>query len=91
MVTREKINKVSVFLKRDIWKVPLDEMSPIRAFFLRQLQILLIALRGLNDDNIYLRASALTFFTLLSLVPIVAMAFGIATGFGLEEYLVAHL
>ena len=91
MVTREKINKVSVFLKRDIWKVPLDEMSPIRAFFLRQLQILLIALRGLNDDNIYLRASALTFFTLLSLVPIVAMAFGIATGFGLEEYLVAQL
>jgi membrane protein len=38
-----------------------------------------------------LRASALTFYTLLSIVPVVAMAFGVAKGFGLEKILEAQL
>ncbi len=80
-----------VFLKKDLWQVPLDELSPLKAFFIRQLQVFMVAVRGLTEDNIYLRASALTFFSLLSLVPVIAMAFGIATGFGLQEYLVAQL
>ncbi len=87
MVDKEKINNAVRFLKSGIWRVPLDELSPVKAFFIRQLQILIVALRGLSEDKIYLHASALTFFTLLSIVPIIAMAFGIATGFGLEEYL----
>jgi membrane protein len=91
MGKRKKINKLIKFLKTDIWLIPREELTPVRAFLIRQLQIFTVALRGLNEDSIYLRASALTFFTLLSLVPFVAMAFGIATGFGLEEYLVAQL
>ncbi len=86
-----KIKKLLHFLKKDIWRMPLDELSPVRAFLLRQLQIFIIAVRGLYEDKVYLQASALTFYTLLSLVPIVAMAFGIATGFGLERYLEAEL
>ena len=69
----------------------LDDMPPIRAFFVRQLQILMLAFRGFQEDKVQLRASALTFYTLLSLVPVVAMAFGIAKGFGLEQYLEAEL
>jgi uncharacterized BrkB/YihY/UPF0761 family membrane protein len=38
-------------------------------------------------DQCQLRASALTFYTLLSSVPVMAMAFGIAKGFGLEQLL----
>jgi membrane protein len=91
MAKREKINRFLVFLKKDLWQIPLDELTPVRAFFVRQLQIFIVAVRGLTEDNIYLRASALTFFSLLSLVPVIAMAFGIATGFGLQEYLVAQL
>ncbi len=78
-------------MKKDIWKMPVDELSPVRAFLLRQLQIFIIAVRGLYEDKVYLQASALTFFTLLSIVPIIAMIFGIATGFGLEKYLEAEL
>jgi membrane protein len=36
---------------------------------------------------VQLRASALTFYSMLSLVPIVAIAFAIAKGFGLDENL----
>jgi hypothetical protein len=38
-----------------------------------------------------LRASALTFYTLLSVVPVFAVIFGIAKGFGLEKLLEKEL
>jgi len=47
----------------------------------------LFAIQGFKDDQCILRASALTFYTLLSIVPIMAMAFGISKGFGLEKLL----
>ena len=34
-----------------------------------------------------LRASALTFYTLLSVIPVAAIAFAIAKGFGLDQNL----
>ncbi|TVR72172.1 MAG: YihY/virulence factor BrkB family protein [Marinilabiliales bacterium] len=91
MVDKEKINRVIRFFKRDIWRMPIDELPPLRAFLLKQLKILIIALRGFSEDKIQLRASALTYYTLLSLVPVVAMAFGIAKGFGLDQYLEEEL
>lgn len=36
-------------------------------------------------DECYLRASALTFYSLLSIVPVLAVIFGIAKGFGFEK------
>ena len=38
-----------------------------------------------------MRASALTFYSLMSLVPVLAMAFGISKGFGLQNTLEAEL
>jgi membrane protein len=54
-------------------------------FLVRQGRIFFIAVRGFNKDKIQLRASALSFYTMLSIVPILAMLFGIAQGFGLDE------
>ncbi len=87
MVDKQKINRILRFIKKDIWRMHLDDLSPVKAFMLRQLKILVIALRGFREDKVQLRASALTYYTLLALVPVVAMAFGIAQGFGLEQYL----
>lgn len=42
-----------------------------------------------NDDT--LKASALTYYTLISIVPFLAVAFGIATGFGFDKYLEKEL
>jgi membrane protein len=39
------------------------------------------------DNEDYSKASALSFYTLLSLVPVLAVAFGIAKGFGFEKLL----
>lgn len=43
--------------------------------------------RGFVDDDCASRASALTFYSLLSIVPVLAVAFGIAKGFGFEQSL----
>ena len=51
----------------------------------------MLALRGFDEDKCMLWASALTFYTLMSIVPLLAMAFGIAKGFGLHERLEKEL
>jgi membrane protein len=51
----------------------------------RYLRVAVLSMRRFSEDQCPLRASALTLFTLLSVVPIFAMAFGIAQGFGLQS------
>lgn len=47
----------------------------------------LIAVQGFIYDQCYLRASALTFYSLLSVVPFFALIFGIAKGFQIDDHL----
>jgi len=49
--------------------------------------VLILSFRGIMVDKAPLRASALTFYSLLSIVPVVAMIFGVAKGFGFEKTL----
>lgn len=60
-------------------------------FWIRQRRILYLLYKGIKRDNIYIKASALTFFTILSVIPMVALAFGIAKGFGLHDELRAQI
>ncbi len=75
------------FLRTDIWRLRLKSLPKKKSFLVRQLRVILLAIRGFTKDRCNLRASALTFYFLLSIVPAVAMAFGIAKGFGLEKLL----
>lgn len=63
------------------------KLTPRRSFWIRQLRIFLLAIRRFSLDKCELRASALTFYTLLSMVPVVALAFAVAKGFGFEKVL----
>lgn len=54
---------------------------------IKQLRIFVLAARGFSTDNVQLRASALTFYTLLSVIPVAAIAFAIAKGFGFDQNL----
>ena len=70
-----------------IWHTPLSEISRGKTFIFKQLRILLLAAKGFTNDKVSMRASALTFYSLLSVIPIAAIAFAIAKGFGLEANL----
>ena len=85
------IEKLSGFLKTGIWSFRLVGLSRKKAFFVKQLRVMVLALSGFGEDKCTLKASALTFYTLLSIVPVLAMLFGIAKGFGFENMLEQQL
>ncbi|MDR4987470.1 MAG: YihY/virulence factor BrkB family protein [Bacteroidales bacterium] len=87
----QAINKAFHFMQNDIWRIPLRELPRRKMFFIKQLRILILAVRGFREDQVLLRAPALTYYSLFSLVPVAALAFGIAKGFGLEMYLERQL
>ncbi|RLB38019.1 MAG: YihY/virulence factor BrkB family protein, partial [Deltaproteobacteria bacterium] len=79
------------FLRSDVWRIQETDLPRIKAFWLRLIRIVLLSFRGVLEDKCQLRASALTFYTVLSLVPVLAMLFGIAKGFGVEKLLEKQL
>lgn len=83
--------KIIFFFTERVWQLNRDELSKPFGLLLKPLRVVLLTIRGYVRDNCALRASALTFYTLLSIVPVVAMAFGIAKGFGLEQRLESQL
>jgi membrane protein len=87
----EKIQKTTNFIKNDVWRIRRAQLSPGKSVFLKFFRILLLSIRGYDEDKCQLRASALTFYSLISIVPVAAMAFGIAKGFGFEKVLEAQL
>ncbi len=80
-----RIRKVITFLTVDIWRLRLEDLSRMRALFVNQLRILVLSLKGFQEDKLNVRASALTYYSLLSIVPVVAIIFGIAKGFGFDK------
>lgn len=79
------------FIKTDIWRIRLSDLPRAKSFLIKQLRIVILSLRGFDEDKCQLKASALTFYSLLSIVPVAAMAFGIAKGFGFEKALEKQL
>ncbi|MEP3388579.1 MAG: YihY/virulence factor BrkB family protein [Reichenbachiella sp.] len=78
-----KTKEAAEFVKSEIWKT--TETEGWKGFRLKLLKILVITAKEFKKDNIVLQASALTYLTILSIVPVVAMIFGIAKGFGIEN------
>lgn len=85
------LQKGRQFLGKDIWRIRIEGMPSWEFFLIKPLRIVILALRGFNEDQCMFRASALTFYTLMSIVPVLAMAFGIAKGFGFQEALERQL
>jgi membrane protein len=86
---KEKVSfqRVIAFLKTGIWRIRQGNVSPVTWFLIRALRIILLTLRGFVENKCQLRASSLTFYSLLSIVPVMAMAFGVAKGFGFQNTL----
>jgi len=79
------ISRFLTFFKTGIWEIQLRDLSAIEAFFIKYLRIILLASRGFVRDNCQKTASVLTYYSLLNVVPVVAVAFAMAKGFGLEK------
>jgi membrane protein len=87
----KQLQKIADFVKHDIWRIRRKKLSPGKSFTLNLMRVLILSIRGFDEDKCNLRASALTFYSLISIVPVIAMAFGIAKGFGFEKILEEQL
>jgi membrane protein len=92
---RTLIDRGRNFFEQGLWELDATEKRWWRRFLLNQGQILVLVVRGFFADGCMLRASALTFTTLLSLVPLLALMFAVLKGLGvqneLEPLLLSHL
>jgi membrane protein len=79
------------FVSVDVWRIQLEDLPFGKSFLVKQLRIILLTLGGFVEDKCFFRASSLTFNTLLSIVPVVAILFGVAKGFGFESRLKREL
>lgn len=75
------------FLGHDIWQFNLSDLSKAQALFIRDLKVVLDALRNFADEKIGLQSVALSYFCTLAAVPLVAVCFAVTSGFGLENVL----
>ena len=65
--------------------------NPVVRWCVQQYKLLFYTARGLVEHRTLVRSAALTFYTLMSIVPIAAVAFAVVKGFGLADSLLENL
>ncbi len=74
-------------LKHLVWEQNPAEMTWGRRTLLRQLQMVVLVVRDFGVNQCLLRAAALTYYTMLSLVPLLALTFALLKAFGVQNQL----
>ena len=86
------IRKIIQYITHDIWvKKEHEYKSRKMRWAVRQFKVFIFTAQGFGQHGILVRSAALTFYTLMSIVPVAALVFGIAKGFGLETRLNEYL
>ena len=73
------------FVTYDIWRITENEVSGLKEIYINAIKTMILAIRGFQNENLQTRASALTYNTLLAIVPLLAVLLGIAKGFGFQN------
>lgn len=83
----KKVSRLVNFLRVDIWKIDKSDVSPLRYLFYEVIKKLMLAIKFFTTKRVLNSAAALTYSTLLAIVPIMAVVFAIARGFGYSKYI----
>jgi membrane protein len=83
----EFISSARQFILEDIWRLDFRKLSPFKVFLIKQVQIIFHVARRFQQDRLMVRAAALVYATLLSIVPLLAVTFSLLKGFGYHNEL----
>lgn len=86
----QRLQRVRRFLLEGLWREDLGALR-LRGALLRGLQLSALIVRGFIDDQLLLRASALTYMTTLALIPILVVVLSIIQWLGLSRDLVVFV
>ncbi|MCH9626426.1 MAG: hypothetical protein S4CHLAM2_00480 [Chlamydiales bacterium] len=75
------------YLKKEIWRVNLESLPKWKGRKVRLMRILILISQGFTKSQIQQGASSLTYYTLIGIVPIIALLIGLAQLFALEHAL----
>ncbi len=75
------------FLTYDVWRMTADNVSGTLRYLISVVKALFLSVRFFVSDRMMEKASALTYYTLLSIVPLFALILGIAKGFNVQDAL----
>lgn len=84
---KEKFRSLVHFFTRSLWRVTINDVSRYRYKGYNLLKITIQTFKCFTHDRIWMRAAALSYTTLFSVVPILALLFAIAKGFGFSNLL----
>src|SRR5262245_14749995 len=88
------LGRLRLWFSEGLWKTRTRDLPRKRRIPIKLLKIGLLSARSFQKEQDTIQASALTLYTLLSIVPVTALLFGIAKGFSLdarlETWLLSH-
>ncbi len=87
----QQLSDLWKFITVDIWRITDAEVKGMRQTGYNFLKTISLAIRRFEEDNLQRKASALTYSTLLSIVPILAILLSIARGFGFNNIIESQL
>ncbi|RRD92267.1 YihY/virulence factor BrkB family protein [Bacteroides heparinolyticus] len=79
------------FLTYDIWRITEDEVTRTTFSLYNVIKTIYLCVNRFTNDRIVNKASALTYSTLLAIVPILAILFAIARGFGFDNLMESQI
>ena len=85
------IKRFIKFITEDIWRTNTSELSKKKRRGYNILQVIYLALRRYQEDKLQKSASALTYSTFLSVIPLLAVLLSIAKGFGFDNIIQSQL
>ena len=88
------VSGVRRYLERDLWTLDAARRGVMARLGVGALRAVMVLVRALTDPDLNLEATALVYRTLLSLVPLLAVAFSVLKAFGAHyeiEGVLAHL
>lgn len=91
MNLKTKISRAKIFIVENILHTPERELSGLWRNLRKLVSVIRITAKHFLDDELQLRASALTYNTMLAIVPILAILIAIAGGFGFEKIIESQI
>ena len=81
------IKIATLFVTHDVWRMTADNVSGSVRYLISIVKALFLSVRFFVSDRMMEKASALTYYTLLAIVPLFALVLGIAKGFNVQDLL----
>jgi membrane protein len=83
---KQRIQRIRKFIQYDLWRQShIDIHAPKKRLLYRLLQILILVGRGFKHQVLVVRANSLTFALIFAFIPMMALIYAVARGFGFEE------